>query len=189
MPGTAPIDAHSDVFALGEILYELLSGTLPCELSRAKARTYAELQRVSCGFDAVGHAEALAGETGWIAMKAIRPVREERYASAAELRADIAANLGGRLLVAAPEAIAYRLQKRVMRHRGRVPAAAFHGDGAFAGRIDGLLELRQRLAGAGAPAPSRCPSSSFSSRVRRSRSRSARTERRPRTRAPRSSAM
>ena len=115
--GASPgdVDTRADVYALGVLLYELLTGALPFERPGsdpvALARFFSELretdpprpgQRIeqrgekslaaaaARGTEPVGLARALRGDLDWIVMKALEKDRTRRYAAASELAADIA---------------------------------------------------------------------------------------------------
>ena len=123
-----PLGVTADVHALGVMLYELLTGTLPYTLKR---NTAAAVEEAILAGDAPWAssrvtdkrlARALRGDLDAILAKAIKRDPGERYPTADALAADIQRYLDGHAIEARPDSAWYRLRKAVIRHK--VPALA-----------------------------------------------------------------
>jgi WD40 repeat protein/serine/threonine protein kinase len=139
------IDTRSDVYSLGVLLYELLTGTTPLELSRLREAGYAEMQRLireeepprpSARLSSLGDSatvlagnrgtdirrlvRALSGDLDWIVMKALDKDRNRRYGTPGSFAEDIERCLRHDAVQARPPRAAYRLRKYVRRHRAVV---------------------------------------------------------------------
>lgn len=130
--GGARITTASDVYSLGVVLCELLSGARPYELSGRTPTEVFEIvtkqapSRPSLLAAATSQqlARQLRGDLDTIVMVALQKDPQRRYASAAALAADIQRYLEGRPVAARGDSLAYRTMKLVRRHRVGVAAAA-----------------------------------------------------------------
>lgn len=116
------IDARSDVYSLGAVLYEMLSGKTPFG-----GNTLAEVLSDIRSIDAPSLRAARAGlhrDVELIVLKAMAKEKERRYASAAELADDIERWLSGEAVSAAPPTMAYRVARFVRRNRAAVISTA-----------------------------------------------------------------
>jgi serine/threonine protein kinase/tetratricopeptide (TPR) repeat protein len=143
------VDTRSDVYSLGVILYELLTGTTPYTRERLEQLGYDEMRQIireqepprpSTRISTLGEAatsisaqrksdprrlsQLCRGELDWIVMQALDKDRNRRYESASALAADVQRYLHDEPVLAHPPGLGYRLRKLVRRNRGPVLAIA-----------------------------------------------------------------
>jgi len=117
------LDMRSDVYALGVILYELLAGRLPYNLSRLPheaVRTIQEQDPTALSSVSRGY----RGDIETIAAKALEKDKTRRYASAAALATDIRHYLKDEPIAARPPSVSYQVQKFARRHKALVAGVA-----------------------------------------------------------------
>ncbi|MBU6413943.1 MAG: serine/threonine-protein kinase [Planctomycetes bacterium] len=156
--GSLDLDTRTDVYSLGVLLYELLTGSTPFTAKELRNAGYQEMQRLIREVDPPNPSTRLAssieqltsvasqrrtlpqrlcatvrGELDWIVMKAIEKDRQRRYDSPSGLAADIARYLSGEPVIAAPPGAAYRVRKFVRRNQILVSAGVIAAGGLLLG--------------------------------------------------------
>ncbi len=168
------VDTRSDIYSLGVLLYELLTGSTPFERQRLRDTAFDEVLRIireeepptpSARLSVCSSLPSIAanrqtesarlrkevsGELDWVVMKALEKDRDRRYDSANHFAADIERHLSNETVEAVPASALYRIRKFVRRHKlgvaagTAVSAALLLG---IAGTTGGMIwALRERKA-------------------------------------------
>jgi serine/threonine protein kinase/tetratricopeptide (TPR) repeat protein len=143
------IDTRSDVYSLGVLLYELLTGTTPFSPEQLRSAAYGEIQRIIREESPVKPSTRLStlealpsvaarrhtdpkrlsllirGDLDWIVMKALEKDRTHRYETANGFALDVQRYLDDEPVSAGPPGAVYRLRKLVRRHRFAVGTGMF----------------------------------------------------------------
>lgn len=120
----AIIDTRSDIYAMGVLLYQLLSGTLPYQVHGVSLTEAVRLIREHEPPPIGMLDRTLRAEANAIIQRAMAKDRERRYASMAELAADVRRLLTGQPVAARGDSAWYVLGKTVRRHRVALSVAA-----------------------------------------------------------------
>jgi serine/threonine protein kinase len=143
------VDTRSDVYSLGVLLYELLTGSTPLERERLRGAAYGEIARrileeepprpstrlsgsgdrleaiaARRGVEAGRLAKLVRGELDWIAMRCLEKDPSRRYDTAGSLARDVERYLAGEAVEAGPPSAWYQLGKLARRHRAALAVAA-----------------------------------------------------------------
>ncbi|HEX6882283.1 MAG TPA: protein kinase [Planctomycetota bacterium] len=169
-PGSTDVDTRSDVYSLGVVLYQLVSGMMPFDRDSLAGLPLFEVQRLLLskdpvtpstrlrrqratatslaplhGTDARALIRQLSGDLDWICLKALERDPARRYPSVSELAEDVQRHLRHEPVLARRPGTLYRLGKFVRRHRVGVAAAVVAlvsiGLGGY-GAVSGRLEAR-----------------------------------------------
>jgi eukaryotic-like serine/threonine-protein kinase len=154
-PNTLGLDIRSDVYALGVVAYELLAGRLPYETNHKALHEVVQAIREVDPARLSSINRIYRGDVETIVAKALEKDKERRYASAAELAADIRRYLADQPIVARPPSTSHQLKKFARRHRALVAATAAVFLVLIAGMVVSTLQaVRARRAEASANAVS-----------------------------------
>jgi serine/threonine protein kinase/WD40 repeat protein len=171
--GGVDVDTRSDVYSLGVILYELLTGSTPFENDGSgdiaffrmlrtirdeepprpsrRLATTRELQSIADrrGIEPTRLGRLVRGELDWIVMKALEKDRARRYETANSLATDLHNYLHHEPVTACPPSIHYRLRKFVRRNKVPVLAACVMALALVVGIVGstwGMLRAKGALA-------------------------------------------
>jgi non-specific serine/threonine protein kinase/serine/threonine-protein kinase len=147
--GESDVDTRADVYSLGVLLYELLTGETPISSETLRKGNGQSLQRLIVDASVTPPSTRLHAKTqhatrvsalratepsklcaqlrrdlDWVVLRAIEKDRDRRYGSVAELAQDLERYLKGEAVLAAPPSTWYALRKSARRHRPVVIAAA-----------------------------------------------------------------
>jgi serine/threonine protein kinase len=159
------IDTRSDVYSLGVLLYELLTGSTPLARKRVATAAYDEIRRLIreeeppkpstrlsssdslASIAAQRHLEPaklsklVRGDLDWITMKALEKDRTRRYETVNALARDIQRYLANEMVEASPPSTVYRLRKLASNHKVALATAAAIAVSLVAGVVGTTLGL------------------------------------------------